>query len=82
MKSIKVKEWFYDKEASKAKVYNIFFNVEYKDGMINRENEMVTLSSVDVLAETEKAIKVEIATGAVVGSSKGWTTWIPKSVIA
>lgn len=36
----------------------------------------------EVLKETEKAVQVVLSTGNVVGSIKGWRTWIPKSVIA
>ena len=36
----------------------------------------------EVLKETEKAVHVVLSTGDVVGSIKGWKTWITKSVIA
>lgn len=35
----------------------------------------------EVLSESEKAIQVILGTGDIVGSYKGWKTWLPKSVI-
>lgn len=82
IKEIKVKEWFVNKAQNEATRYNIFFDHERnEDGTIKVENGFVTVFG-EIVAETEKAIKVELMTGSVVGSGKGWQTWIPKSVCA
>lgn len=82
---LRVKEWFEEKEQQKAKGYNIWFNVTYKKvngiEMIDNTDGYITLD-VTILAESEKAVKVHIESGHIVGSYKGWTTWIPKSCIA
>lgn len=83
MLEIKVKEWFFDKTHNVAKTYNTFIDFERNsDGMINVVDGFVTLYAREILAESDKAIKVCLESGAVVGSCKGWTTWIPKSVMA
>ena len=83
LKAIKVKEWFEAKEQEKAKKYNIYFQIAERNenGTIKSENGYVSVVG-EILAETEKAVKCHIESGDVVGSYKGWTTWIPKSVIA
>lgn len=82
MQEIRVKEWFINKEQNKATRYNIFFDhARNEDGTIKVESGFVTVF-VEIVAETEKAIKVDLMTGSVVGSCKGWQTWIPKSVCA
>lgn len=79
---MKIKEWFYDKTADVAKSYNTFIDFERnEDGMRKVENGYMTVVVEEVLAESDKAIQVRLASGAVVGSYKGWKTWIPKSVI-
>ena len=45
------------------------------------KDECVFVVAEEVLNESEKAIKVRLATGEVVGSYKGWVAWVPKSVI-
>ena len=81
--TLRIKEWFVDKEADKAARYNMFF--EYfkrnENGTRIVENGYIELIC-EKLAESEKAVKVTIQTGDVVGSTKGWTTWVPKSQIA
>jgi len=76
-----VKEWFAEKIQREASRYDMWIDFEYKNGQSNMENGLVTIKVFEKLAETEKAIKVKLETGYVVGSVKGWTTWIPKSVI-
>ena len=79
---IKVKEWFERKEQEKAKAYHIWFSVMYNEkDEIDTTDGYVKLDA-SILAETEKAVKVHIESGFIDGSSKGWTTWIPKSCIA
>lgn len=66
-----------------AKSYNTFIDFERNDDdMMNVVDGFVTLYAREMLAENEKAIKVCLESGAVVGNCKGWTTWIPKSVLA
>lgn len=72
---ITIKEWFYDKTEKISGDYNCFINKE------DLGNELVRVLVEEVLEETEKAVQVRLATGEVVGSYKGWKTWIPKSVI-
>jgi hypothetical protein len=80
---IKVKKWFYEKTDAVAKTYNVYIDFERDDdGMMKVVNDTVTLYTREIIAESEKAVKVCLESGAVVGSVKGWTTWIPKSVIA
>lgn len=74
-KSIKIKEWFYDKQQETAGRYNCY--IDKKDS----EEGYVEVVA-EQLKETEKAIQVKLDTGLVLGSYKGWTCWIPKSVIA
>lgn len=68
-----------------ANRYNTFIDVEEDsrvDGVITvDENGYIGLVVREVLRETEKAVQVVFETGSVVGSGKGWKTWIPKSVI-
>lgn len=80
-KYISVKEWFFNKEQDKAEKYNTFFDFERnEDETIKGENGYVFAEVEEIITETEKAIQVRIATGGVVGSYKGWTCWIPKSL--
>lgn len=80
---LRIKEWFEEKEQNKASAYNIYFQIadRNEDGSIKREDGFVSLVC-EILAESEKAVKVHIESGDVVGSAKGWTTWVPKSVVA
>ena len=79
---MKIKEWFFDKTDAIAKSYNTFIDfARNEDGMRKVENGYMTVVVEEVFAESDKAIQVRLASGAVVGSYKGWKTWIPKSVI-
>lgn len=84
---MKVKAWVIEKAQNEAKRYNMWFNIPAEgrdaDGMhtITADGYDYIIAE-EILAETEKAIKVRIATGWVDGSSKGFCTWIPKSQIA
>ncbi|MBO7735964.1 MAG: hypothetical protein J6S67_25570 [Methanobrevibacter sp.] len=79
---LNVKTWFIEREQEKATKYNLFIDIENRDenGFINHENEFQKVIA-EVISESEKAIQVILNTGSVVGSAKGWKTWIPKSVI-
>ena len=82
MKELNIKEWFYNKTEETANRYNTFIDVaRNEDGTIKIENGCTTVYAQEVLSESEKAIQVVLSTGSVIGSYKGWKTWIPKSVI-
>lgn len=89
MKEIKIKDWFFNKMQDEAKRYNYWIDVKYneemKDGdanLINNEDGYVTAYVQEEIKETEKAVNVVLSTGFIDGSTKGWKTWMPKSVIA
>ncbi len=82
MEEMKIREWFYDKISTTAKCYNTF--IDFKrgaDGTSEVVDGYITVFVSEKIAESEKAIKVRLESGAVVGSYKGWETWVPKSVI-
>lgn len=80
---VKVRDWFIDKTQVTAKRYNTFIDVysRNEEGVIIVEDGYYTVKIIEVLTESEKAIQVVLGTGDIVGSYKGWKTWIPKSVI-
>ena len=80
---VKVRDWFIDKTQITAKKYNTFIDVysRNEDGVIISEDGYYTVKIMEVLSESEKAIQVVLGTGDIVGSYKGWKTWLPKSVI-
>lgn len=83
MKELKVKEWVIDKAQQTATFYNC--HIDYKrneNGFCLVTDGYMTVYVEEIIAETEKAIHVRLATGAVIGSVKGWKVWIPKSQIA
>lgn len=83
MLNLKIKEWFYDKTQDVARNYNCYIDFERDENRYRKvEDGYVTVYAREIIAETEKAIQVVLETGDVVGSYKGWKTWIPKSVIA
>lgn len=78
-----VKEWIIDKAQDTASYYNLHIDfVRDENGYRKVENGYITVIVEEQLAESEKAIKVRLHTGDVVGSGKGWSLWIPKSQIA
>lgn len=81
---LKVKAWIIDKAQQTATGYNCFIDYTRRDeiGAAVEEDGYNYVLVEEVLAETEKAIRVRLHTGWVVGSYKGWTLWIPKSQIA
>lgn len=88
MKELRVKDWFVTKMQDEATRYNTYIDVKYNDeikegdiDLINRDGGYITVYSQEEIKETEKAINVVLSTGHVDGSTKGWKTWIPKSVI-
>lgn len=82
---IKIKDWFLNKAQDTARRYNTWIDVFSRDEETGMEISIDGYKSVrvqEILKETEKAVQVVLSTGDVVGSIKGWRTWIPKSVIA
>lgn len=83
MTKLKIKEWFYENTQDTAARYNTFIDTDRdENGYTKVDDGFVTVRVLEVLSESEKAIQVLLDTGSVVGSVKGWRTWIPKSVIA
>lgn len=81
--TLKVKEWFLNKTQEAATRYNTFIDFERnEDDTILIVDGYATVFVEEKLAETEKAIQVVLHTGDVLGSYKGWKTWVPKSVVA
>lgn len=80
--TFKVKRWFADKEQAKARSYSTWFDIAKRNSNDQPlvEDECIFLKG-EKLQESEKAIKVTLETGECDGSVKGWTCWIPKSVM-
>lgn len=78
---LKLKEWFFDKIDHEAKWYNIFIDVDYENGVKIVEDDCVFAQIEERIAESEKAIKVRFSSGRCDGRTKGWETWIPRSVL-
>lgn len=74
---ITVKEWFFDKTNDACKNYHRTLVGEYKDGMLDHTKLRVE----ELLAETDKAIKVKLDCETFNGTVSSWECWIPKSVI-
>lgn len=85
MKELKLKSWFVEKIQMEAFRYNITIdkniNRKYGEELKEDENGCYTVYVEETLKETEKAMQVKLSTGHIDGSTKGWTTWVPKSVI-
>lgn len=85
---MRVKEWVIDKIEDESRKYNRYIDVtEYSRqnavGMVKADKDgFVEIIADQILKETEKAIQVQLSTGGVVGSAKGWRAWIPKSQIS
>ena len=80
---LKVKEWFLNKTQETATRYNTCIDFERnEDDTVLVVDGYATVYVEEKLAETEKAVQVKLHTGNVLGSYKGWTVWVPKSVIA
>ena len=79
---MKVKEWFFDKTNDAAKNFEMTLVGEYTDNeTLGRVLDHTIFRVEEVLAETEKAIKVALDAETFGGNVKTWTTWVPKSVI-
>ena len=80
---VKVKDWFIDKQQETATRYNCFIDIFSRDdiGKTIAIDGYYIVSFEEILNETEKAVQVVLRTGDVIGSFKGWKTWIPKSLI-
>ena len=84
---IRVKFWFIEKVQDEAKKYHMYIDIVDRTtdehGMLQADEDgYYNVVADEIIAESEKAVKVRLATGLIDGSYKGWTTWIPKSVIA
>lgn len=83
---ILMKEWIYRRACDEARKYNIYPDVcdESRDAQtraITADADGYVAVIGEVMKETEKALYVNLESGAVVGNSNGWKTWIPKSQI-
>ena len=86
MKKIRIKEWLFDKVQNEARRHNIFIdtpertNDEFRKAVVHDDGTVLVIAE-ETLSETDKAIKVRLSSGSVVGSHKGWILWAPKSQI-
>lgn len=79
---ITVKRWIADQKNTEAKRYNLFPNVEYISGFYaDVENDTVTYTDAEIVAESAKAVKVELGCGNTDGKVGIFTAWLPKSQI-
>ena len=82
---MKIKTWVIDREQKTARQYDAYIDYTRRTEDIAKtpliEDGCYYVRINEILQETEKAIKVNLSTGAVVGSYKGWKCWIPKSQI-
>lgn len=82
---IKFKDWFIEKLEKTSTKYNTWIDIFSRNEIgktVTDENGYFTVCAEEIISETDKAVQVVLHTGDVVGSGKGWKTWIPKSVIA
>lgn len=79
---LKIKEWFFNKLDNVARGYNVYIDADFENGSIVVEDGCVYAQIDERIEESEKAIKVHFTSDAGYGGSgKGWTTWVPKSVL-
>ena len=78
---INIPAWFYYKLRETSDRYHCYIDVYNRGENGSIPSDVVMVQAQEVLKETEKAIQVKLITGGVDGSYKGWTTWIPKSLI-
>lgn len=76
--TVQVKEWKAGQIDMEAKRFNTWCDVEYDQNDVAIIGRYV---NVELLKETEKAYQFKLSSGSVVGSVKGWTTWVPKSAV-
>ena len=83
MRFLKMPEWLFNKVNRESSNYHIYLDFDRdENGYMEVVYGCVFAHVEEVLTESEKAIKVRLASGECVGSSKGWTTWLPKSCVA
>ena len=75
--TVEIKEWFFDKLENQMKNYGMLIAGTYEDGI--RSNSKIRIN--EVLAESEKAYKINIDADTFGGNCRTYTTWIPKSVV-
>lgn len=79
---MKIKKWFMNKVEAESSRYSCYIDyARNEDGLYDEEDDCYFPYVEEILQETEKALKIRFSTGLVVGSYKGWTTWVPKSVV-
>ena len=80
---VKVKQYVINKAEETSRRYNTWIDIYSRDdkGSVVIEDGYVTVMVQEVISESEKAVQVILSTGDIVGSTKGWKTWIPKSAI-
>lgn len=76
----KMKEWFYNKMNADAKSYYMRVNCDQNEDYSNVIEDNCVFVTGNIIAETEKAYKVEFCTSS--DNNKDWTAWVPKSVVA
>lgn len=80
-KSIRIKNWLLEQVQQKAKHYDVYIDEERTEqGALKLTDGFATVVG-EILSETEKAVKVLLSSGKIVGSYKGWETWLPKSCV-
>ena len=83
MTAITLKRWIFDKISAEAERYNTYIDISeyFNDYYVNKENDSVKAVGT-VIKETEKAMQIHFESGKIGdGSTKGWTSWVPKSQI-
>lgn len=81
MKIFKIKEWLFDKINNEAKGYHMLLDGEYHDESGNRVLDHTSIHVIEVLSETEKALRVKLECTTFGGHYHSYTTWLPKSQI-
>lgn len=83
LREYEIKSWILHQANDKASAYNMDIEWDLNsttDG--HRAGGDYVFVYGEEIKETEKAICIKARTGAIDGSVKGWTLWIPKSQIA
>lgn len=76
-----VPEWFFDKVNDACKNYGCMLSGEYTEqgGITMLDHTKLRVD--EMICESEKAYKVRVEAETRGGEYKGWTTWVPKSVV-
>lgn len=76
---MKIPTWFFEKISNEAKRYGMYIDYESNTSIGEGAQEVEVSGS--MIKESEKAVYVDLNTGAFGGSTSGFKTWIPKSLI-